>query len=162
MGEDDRCGVYGREDVAVFTAAESARFDAWAIQSFGVPDRVLMENAGRAAALVLDRLFPRGRGLGSAGVGNYGGDLLVLLRCLRQWGRECALVVATEKEPDGALLHGVEVVRSHGDHAAAYDVIVDGVLGTGAQGAPRGAAAAALDQKRSAGRPVFAQDEPTG
>ena len=161
-GADDRCGVYGREDVAVFTAAESARFDGWAIQSFGVPDRVLMENAGRSAALVLDRLFPRGRVLGFAGGGNNGGDLLVLLRCLTQWGRECALVTAGAREPELSLLHGVAVARTTGERAPDYDVLVDGVLGTGAQGEPRGAAAAAIGHMMGAGRPVLALDVPSG
>ena len=162
VGEDDRCGVYGREDVAVLTAAESARFDAWAIEGFGVPNRVLMENAGRSAALVLNRLFPRGRILGFAGGGNNGGDLLVLLRCLKQWGRDCALVVAASREPDLGLLHGIELERSAGERAAEYDVLVDGVLGTGAQGAPRGAAELAVRQMEEAGRPVLALDVPSG
>lgn len=162
MGEDDRCGVYGREDVAVFTAAESARFDAWSIRTFGVPERVLMENAGRSAALVLQRLFPRGRVLGFAGGGNNGGDLLVLLRCLKQWGRECALVVAAPREPELALLHGIELECTTAEHLPEYDLLVDGVLGTGAQGAPRGAAEQAILAMEASGKPVLALDVPSG
>jgi len=162
MGGDDRFGVYGRAEVAAFTAAESARFDSWAIRTLGVPEAVLMENAGRSAALVLDRLFPSGRVLGFAGGGNNGGDLLVLLRCLKQWGRDCALVVVGAREPDDALLHGVEIERTNGARAPEYDVLVDGVLGTGAQGAPRGGALQAISDMAAAERPVLALDVPSG
>jgi NAD(P)H-hydrate epimerase len=85
-----------------------------------------------------------------------------LLRCLTQWGRECALVTAGAREPELSLLHGVAVARTTGERAPDYDVIVDGVLGTGAQGAPRGAAAVAIEQLMGAGRPVLALDVPSG
>ena len=40
-----------------------------------------------SAALVLQRLFPRGLVTGLVGTGNNGGDALVLLRSLAAWGR---------------------------------------------------------------------------
>jgi NAD(P)H-hydrate epimerase len=155
--------VYGRAGVAVPTAAEAAAIDLRAREQAGVPERVLMENAGRSAALVLQRLHPRGRILGYAGGGHNGGDLLVMLRTLQQWGRECALVMASTRAPDRALLHGVDITTlDMTTDAAAYDVIVDGVLGTGAEGAPRGAAADAIRAMNAAGRPVLALDLPSG
>ena len=41
---------YAREDVRVQTGAEAAAFDRRAIEEVGVPQPVLMENAGRSAA----------------------------------------------------------------------------------------------------------------
>ena len=49
---------YSRGDVQAQTGSEAATFDTRAIVATGVPQAVLMENAGRAAATVLDRLYP--------------------------------------------------------------------------------------------------------
>ncbi|HSJ14060.1 MAG TPA: NAD(P)H-hydrate dehydratase [Longimicrobiales bacterium] len=162
-GWRERRDVFGRADVAVLTAAEAGAADRRAREEAGVPERLLMENAGRSAALVLDRLHPRGRVLGYAGAGHNGGDLLVMLRCLHAWGRECAVIHAASRRPDPALLHGTELdTLDIAADAGAWEVLVDGVLGTGATGAPRGAAAAAVRALNGAGRPVLALDLPSG
>jgi len=157
--------VYGREHVALVSAEESARLDRVAREEWGVPERVLMENAGRAAALVISRLFGRGRVVAAVGGGNNGGDALVALRALATWGREVAYVAASEREPDAALLHGHGLKRLSGDPAVAFaeaDVIVDGILGTGASGAPRARAAAVIEAMNGSGRPIVALDLPSG
>jgi ADP-dependent NAD(P)H-hydrate dehydratase / NAD(P)H-hydrate epimerase len=76
-----------------------------------VPERVLMESAGRAAALVLQRLYPTGAMVGVAGSGNNGGDLLVMLRVLRAWGRDVAVIAAGARPPDADLAHGDTIPR---------------------------------------------------
>lgn len=162
MGAQDGTAVYGRADVAVLTAAESADLDRRARETAGIPERVLMENAGRSAALVLDHLHPRGRVLGFAGPGNNGGDLLVMLRTLHHWGRDCTLVTAGSRAPDRSLLYGVGLPQAGAEDAARYDVLVDGLLGTGVQGAPRGDIAAAIEAINRGGRPVLALDIPSG
>jgi ADP-dependent NAD(P)H-hydrate dehydratase / NAD(P)H-hydrate epimerase len=156
--------VCGRARVPLFTAAGAAAADRAAQEQYGVPQRVLMENAGRGAALVLQRLYPRGRVLGVAGSGNNGGDLLVMLRTLQSWGREVILVVAGTTPPAGELGHGT-AVRVVDDAAAALAdaaVIVDGMLGTGSAGAPRGAVADWAQRISASDRPVMALDLPTG
>ncbi|HEX6937981.1 MAG TPA: NAD(P)H-hydrate dehydratase [Longimicrobiales bacterium] len=158
--------VYGRETVAVWTAAEAATLDREARERHGVPERVLMEDAGRSAALVLDRLYPRGRVVAAVGSGHNGGDALVLLRTLRAWGRDVACVAVGSREPDAALAHGHAVpVLPMESMAAAFagaEVLVDGILGTGASGAPRGRAAEAIRALNASGRPVVALDLPSG
>lgn len=164
---------YGRLDVPAPTGRESADFDRHAIEVLGVPQPVLMENAGRSAAAVLDRLWPRGTVVGLVGAGNNGGDALVLLRTLAAWGRDVrAVLVADRPEPE-TLLHGWAVPTS-GDHEAgddpeawravlgAADVVVDGILGTGVQGAPRARQARAIDHVNRSGRPVLSIDIPSG
>lgn len=158
-------GVFGREHVALVSAEESARLDRAAREAGGVPERVLMENAGRAAALVLSRLFGRGRIVAAVGGGNNGGDAIVALRALAAWGRDVAYVAVSEREPDAALRHGHRVERLSGDPAAVFsaaDVIVDGILGTGASGAPRERAAAVIEAMNGSGRPIVALDLPSG
>lgn len=159
-------GVYGRPYVQLPTAAESAAADRTAHEQFGVPERVLMESAGRAAALVLSRLYPVGRIVGVAGSGHNGGDLLVMLRTLRAWGRDVLLIAAGSRPPDNTLSHGdpIDIVSADAadDALAGAAVIVDGLLGTGFEGAPRGRIAEWIGRINRAGRPVLSLDVPSG
>jgi NAD(P)H-hydrate epimerase len=162
---------YGRARVPACTGEESARFDAHAIEALGVPQPVLMENAGRAAAQVLQRLYPEGPVVGVVGAGNNGGDALVLLRTLASWGRDVRAVTVADRGTPEAVLHAWDVPTvADGDvDAAAWTgllasatVVVDGILGTGVRGAPRTRQAAAIRHINAAGRPVLAMDIPSG
>lgn len=152
--------------VPVLTADEMRAWDVHAIQSLGVPEAVLMESAGRAAAAVIQRLYPAGRVVCAVGSGNNGGDAMVVARTLRAWGRDVATVQAGSRMPDGALLHGWMVDSADaGRMADAFrgaGVIVDGLLGTGATGAPRGAYAEAIAAMNASGSPLVALDGPSG
>lgn len=158
--------VYGASLVPLPTAAEAADADRRAREAWHVPERVLMESAARAAALVLQRLYPNGRVVGIAGAGNNGGDLAVMLRVLRAWGRDVVMIAAAPRAPDAALFHGDDVPVLTGDEAAAAlagaGVIVDGLLGTGAAGQPRDWAAEWIRRINAAARPVLALDLPSG
>ena len=162
----DPSGVYGRLHVPLPTAAQAAAADRAAHDEFNVPGRVLMESAGRAAALVLQRLYPRGRIVGVAGSGNNGGDLLVMLRVLHAWGRDVTLIAAGSAPPDVSLLHGaaLDVVAADNatDELHRAAVIVDGMLGTGAQGPPRGRIIDWIRRINDAPAPVLALDLPSG
>jgi NAD(P)H-hydrate epimerase len=141
-------------------------WDARSIGETGIPERVLMESAGRAAAAVVQRLFPEGRVVAVAGAGNNGGDAVVVARTLRAWGRDAVVVSVGRRAPDAALLHGraVPVLGGEGldDALADAAVAVDGLLGTGARGAPRPGIGAAIKSLRSSGVPVVALDGPSG
>jgi NAD(P)H-hydrate epimerase len=155
--------MFGRDGVWLPTAAEAAAFDRAAHGT--APERVLMENAGRAAALVLHRLHPRGRILGFAGSGHNGGDLLVMLRTLHAWGRDVTILTVGAREQDSALLHGYNIVPNRfADFPRDFnaDVMVDGMLGTGADGAPRGDIAAAIKVMNNSARPIISLDLPSG
>lgn len=131
-----------------------------------MPERVLMENAGRSVAQVIDRLFPRGRVVAAVGSGNNGGDALVVLRTLRTWGREVAYLPVGSREPDSGLFHGHPIPRVAAedmpDAFSAADLLVDGILGTGTTGAPRGRAAEAIQAMNDTGLPIVALDLPSG
>lgn len=162
---------FGGPRVAAPTGSESAAYDRRAIDELGVPQPVLMENAGRSAAQVLERLFPRGRVVAVVGAGNNGGDALVLLRTLAAWGRPVTAVLAADREDGEGLLHGLELPivpdaelgEGRGDGVlAGAEVVVDGILGTGISGAPRERQAAAIRAVNRAERPVLALDLPSG
>jgi ADP-dependent NAD(P)H-hydrate dehydratase / NAD(P)H-hydrate epimerase len=157
--------VYGRDPVALLTAGQAAHLDRRA-RDQGVAERALMENAGRAAALVVHRLFPTGRVVAVVGSGNNGGDALVLLRSLLSWGRDVAYLTVGSSDPDPDLLTGFPVPRLERDAAAAAfagaAVLVDGILGTGATGEPREPAAGVIGLMNQSGRPIVALDIPSG
>jgi ADP-dependent NAD(P)H-hydrate dehydratase / NAD(P)H-hydrate epimerase len=157
--------VHGHASVSLLTAAEATSLDGRA-RDDGIPERALMENAGRAAALVLDRLHPSGRVLAVVGSGNNGGDALVALRSLQAWGRDVAYLTTGSGDPDATLLSGFDLPRlDAGDaavHFAAAAVLVDGILGTGARGEPREPAAGLIRLMNASGRPIVALDIPSG
>jgi NAD(P)H-hydrate epimerase len=161
---------YARGDVLGPTAAEAVEIDRRAIERSGVPQPALMENAGRAAAAILQRLHPTGPVVGLVGAGNNGGDALVALRTLLAWGRDARGVLVADRPPADPLLHGWEVplVRdrdlSEPEWRALLGsaVVIDGVLGIGASGPPRERQADALMRASESGRPVLALDVPSG
>jgi len=163
-------GFFGREAVYLPTGDEAARFDAWAMREAGVPSPVLMENAGRGAALLVERLHPEGPVVVLVGSGNNGGDGMVLARTLRAQGREVRILSAGERSERDPLLHGWPLpVVSAPDDDAALDgalsdarVLVDALLGTGATGAPRGRYARIIRAVDRARAPVVSLDLPSG
>lgn len=157
-------GLARSAPVPLLTAGEMRAWDAFAIDRLGVPAALLMENAGRAAAAVVARGYPEGRVVAAVGGGSNGGDAIVMLRTLRAWGREVAAAPVGGAEMPGDLLRGweVPVVADLGDAASGAGVLIDGILGTGARGPLRDAAAAAVRAMNAAARPVVALDGPTG
>jgi NAD(P)H-hydrate epimerase len=167
-GNVPRC--YGWTEVYAPTGAEAAAFDRWAIDDQGVSSGVLMENAGRSAALVLGRLYHDDPVIVLAGPGNNGGDGLVLARSLAIQGRDVRVLTTGDRPGQDPLLHGwpISVEPSPDDEAllsAAMDsagVIVDALLGTGIRGAPRDPHARVIRSLNRAGAPVFSLDVPSG
>ena len=162
---------YARLHVLAPTGAEAAALDSTAIETIGVPPPVLMANAGRAAAMIVQRLRPRGRVVGVVGSGNNGGDALVLLRTLRAWGRDVLAVVVADRPLEDPLLHGWDVALRTDEELGAEGwrdllgeagLVVDGVLGTGLQGAPRERQRAAIENINALGCWVLSLDVPSG
>ena len=133
---------FARRPLPLMTGAASLVADRRAIVEQGVPQPVLMENAGRSAARIVQSLYPHGRLAAFVGSGNNGGDALVLLRTLRSWGRSVRAVCIADRPAGDPLLHGWDVDWSSdgwgGDEPteaggldsllAEADVIVDGIL----------------------------------
>lgn len=142
----------------------------------GITAEQLMEEAGAAIARAVRQTFPRpGLCLAVFGKGNNGGDALVAARHLAEAGWDTRLVGAFPESKWGELprkkfaeaarckaadLHFLETAR------AERLVVLDGLLGIGAQGALRDHLAActrAINALRARGNArVFALDLPTG
>ena len=83
------------------TAKEMQTIDKTAIESFGIPGQVLMENAGRGAVDMLMSHFPKIRSYRVAvlaGRGNNGGDGFVMARYLLEMGVNTTTFVLSDKE----------------------------------------------------------------
>lgn len=150
--------------------------DQTAVDRFGMTGLVLMENAGRGAAEIIDRVAPSGRIVILCGRGNNAGDGYVIARHLELAEREVQLVSIVELgslsgDADAnariAVAAGIEIlVLTEPDALAtrleSAAVIVDGLLGTGAQGDLREPYASAVRAANAAPAIRIAIDVPTG
>ncbi|MHB1526594.1 MAG: NAD(P)H-hydrate epimerase [Candidatus Dormibacteria bacterium] len=148
----------------------------------GVSAPMLMALAGFQCAalarrLLLDTASPHGQVSVLVGKGNNGGDALGCARHLSAWGFtvRCLLVGDGEQIAAGDLARaaagsGAELRRAGAgelDQATALtlehpDLIVDGLLGTGARGAPRAEVAALIQRLNRSSATVMAIDLPSG
>jgi hydroxyethylthiazole kinase-like uncharacterized protein yjeF len=161
--------------VRVVSAKESAERDRAAIQK-GIPSRVLMQRAGTAAAEEILRRYAerlRDGAVVFTGPGNNGGDGWVVAGALARSGIEVTVVEAAEaKSPDAiaekreaaSVVKSVSASLSLGQPDRPQ-VVIDALLGTGAEGEPRGKIADAIsriNQLHSDGARVAALDLPSG
>jgi NAD(P)H-hydrate epimerase len=156
--------------VRVLTAAQAAERDARAIAA-GTPSRELMKAAGRAAAGELLRHAGARASAGIdvyAGGGNNGGDAWVVAGTLSAAGFPVRVHEIEPPRTADAIAEKSEAVPVLQRAAAPRGrpgVVVDGLLGTGARGAPRGAIAQAcgdIEAARHDGAYVVALDVPSG
>lgn len=159
--------------------AQVREVDRRAIEEFGVPGVVLMENAGRGAAEVLLGLGARGPVLVLCGKGNNGGDGFVIARHLDN--REVPVRVLLFARPedltgDAAINWRIlersgaptevrngpvnaEVLRRE---CTAAEWLVDALFGTGLAGPVRPPFDAVIGALNASGARVLAVDIPSG
>uniref|UniRef100_A0A832MKK6 Bifunctional NAD(P)H-hydrate repair enzyme n=1 Tax=Eiseniibacteriota bacterium TaxID=2212470 RepID=A0A832MKK6_UNCEI len=168
----------------LLTASQMRALDRATIAA-GVPGATLMERAGAGVAAALEARYgpPLAlRVLVLAGPGHNGGDGFVAARHLHAAGAavRVGLVGARDRVAGDARVHlarleaaGVAVEPADTEEAIArlvggtdgWEFALDALLGTGAEGEPRGAIAAAVQALRELderGTRVVAVDLPTG
>lgn len=169
------------------TTEQMRELDRRTIEEHGISGLALMERAGRGVADTIMRIAEMTGCTGMsalvvAGKGNNGGDAFVVARCLAVEGFDVDVCLSASSADvvGDARAHMQKMVdvgltprempdeggwddynRADGRH---YDFIIDGVLGTGIDGAARGSAAAAIScMNRLSGRStVVAIDVPSG
>ncbi|MDH5643294.1 MAG: NAD(P)H-hydrate dehydratase [Gemmatimonadota bacterium] len=156
--------------IPVLNAEQASQWDTASIDA-GIPSRLLMESAGRAAAYVIGEWYSDLMQEGvliAAGNGNNGGDGWVVARALAQAGVPVFVV-----ENDGDRTPDCEANRSLAKTANVtvlesknafpkVGLVVDAMLGTGAKGEPRGEIGTLARAISDMGVPVVALDGPTG
>lgn len=162
------------------TRAEVRAFDRYAIETLGIPACVLMENAGRGAAQVLQTLGVRGPIVIACGKGNNGGDGLVMARHLANAGCDVrSLLFALPAALSTDALLQWQIVRNMGlatqiiadvnaqteqwmASFAGADWIVDALFGTGLIGPVRPPLDGVIEQINASRARVLAVDIPSG
>ena len=170
----------------IFTRDESRRVDTVAIDQYGFPSMVLMENAGRGMVDLLLQNDPRlmeetgGWVVLVCGKGNNGGDGFVMARHLQIRGvKSRVLLLASPDELTGDARHNyqllthasvpivdlsvhVDLEEAFVQHASDATWLVDAMLGTGARGAPREPFATAIAWMNDQPCRRLAVDVPSG
>lgn len=165
--------------------------DRRAIADYGMTGLVLMENAGRGVADLLEALGIAGHVVIACGRGNNAGDGFVIARHLDLRGYRVQIALCGspgELTPDAAanyqiveragvpiasLVDGFEADRDRTTHRDTLTAklralvdgaawIVDALLGTGARGEPRPPLDVTIDAVNAAGVPILAVDVPSG
>ena len=164
------------------TANEMQQMDRRTIESFGIPGRVLMENAGRGATRFFFKQFSdlKNKRIGViAGRGNNGGDGFVIARYLAQSGvavQVYLLAARNRVRGDAAanlnLLKPLEIpvieipdeksFSAHRSDLADLDVWIDAILGTGLKSDVKGYFQSVIEFINALNKPVFAVDIPSG
>ncbi|CAN2039743.1 ADP-dependent (S)-NAD(P)H-hydrate dehydratase / NAD(P)H-hydrate epimerase [Candidatus Magnetomoraceae bacterium gMMP-15] len=163
-------------------AEEMQEMDRQSIESFGIPGRVLMENAGRCAVEFFFEVFPdvKRKKVGViAGRGNNGGDGFVMARYIAckdidvtvylcsssqrvQGDAEANLRLLKPLNVDLVELPDQSAFEAHQDSIKNIDIWIDALLGTGLNSDVRGYFKYVIDFINSLKKPVFAVDIPSG
>lgn len=170
----------------VVTAAEMRELDRRTIEEYGLPGGQLMENAGLGVAVHLQELIydyglEDGRILFVAGRGNNGGDAFVAAGALHQLQYNVELwMTCSPNELKGDALVQYQRMAELGVYveelttledwdnmdlpSEQFDMMVDGLLGTGLSGPARGVPARAIEfiNERIEDALVVAIDVPSG
>ena len=166
----------------VLTSQQMRRIDRRAARKFGVPEIVLMENAGLRVLETLQRIDGdlKSRAiLVLCGRGNNGGDAFVLTRHLHNQGIPfTAILFGHRRDVHGSAAINLRAlerlgeapreVTGKGEWRAARellersDLIVDGILGTGLSRPVEGLLASVIEDVNDARAVVVAIDVPSG
>jgi ADP-dependent NAD(P)H-hydrate dehydratase / NAD(P)H-hydrate epimerase len=168
--------------VRVTTAAEMRELDRLAIETYGIPDVVLMENAGAQVVRILGQEYPdlpARRVAVLCGRGNNGGDGFVIARYLHTMGVSVQVFIMGEPgDIHGAAgthldilrrlgvapkpIRTTEAAQAVGARLTAYDFLIDALLGTGLKAEVSGVFQHMIAAMNAAGRPIVAVDIPSG
>ena len=163
----------------VLTPERMAKYDGYAINTWGVPSAVLMENAGRSTYRLIKEHYLEGKKKVTifCGRGNNGGDGFVIGRYALRDGfqtRVFLLCSASDLRGDAALNMGLyrsiggEIVecpdklKSVKDGTKGTDVIIDAIFGTGLSKPVGGIEKKVIEEINESGKPVVAVDIPSG
>ncbi|NLK00872.1 MAG: NAD(P)H-hydrate dehydratase [Clostridia bacterium] len=165
------------------TGEQMRRLDRKAMDEFGIPGLVLMENAGRGVGEVVKNYFngrvESKRILIFAGKGNNGGDGFVVGRHLANCGADVKVFLLSplEEVKGDALINlkilkkmdiPVDTISKHGDiHRISIsllhtDLVVDAIFGTGFLGKPPALIEEIICVLNDSSKPIIAVDLPSG
>lgn len=165
----------GRNALSELTTSQMIEVDRAMIEDYGITLTQMMENAGRALAILTRDRFLGGMPDGKhvtvlAGSGGNGGGALVAARRLASWG--CKVTVCLTKGVEtfkGIPAHQLKILQAMNvllcvsePETSNADVILDGIIGYSLHGAPTGVAGQLIRWANSHSIPVLSLDTPSG
>jgi len=165
----------------VLTPEEMGTLDRITIEEIGIPQEVLMENAGRTVYSVMEQNFEfpldEAKVTVIAGPGNNGGDGLVVARyLLERVERLSVFLVGKRSSLKGSALLNLNVFEKMGgtvreileineyvkNEILNSDIIVDAIFGTGFKGKPQNIYKDVIELINASGAFVISVDIPSG
>lgn len=164
----------------ILTSEEMASIDRRAIETYGIPSIVLMENAAIGVAETILENYPEARSaLIVCGTGNNGGDGFAVARHLHQREMIVTLVLAGKAEKlEGdaktnyevctrlgltvATIESEDEVGEVGNLGQSADLVVDALFGTGLDRPVEGYRADLIESLNALAVPIVAVDLPSG
>jgi len=162
----------------VATTEEMRAMDRYAIETLGIPDEILMENAGIAAyyALAGETEIAGRRFTVFCGGGNNGGDGFVVARKIHSGGGIVKVFLLADKNRyKGAARKNLEMllnlpidvrpVESADDvrgYVAHSHAVIDAIFGTGLDRDVEGLPREVIELINASGKPVYSLDIPSG
>src|SRR3990170_3638689 len=158
------------------------RFDGTAIKRYGIPGLVLMENAGKGIAQIVEKDFGNLKGKRVsifAGKGNNGGDGFVVARHLLNKGfKVCVYLLARPQDVHGDAKTNLNIwekikgetvsivskksLERHRVNIRHSHLIVDAIFGTGLSADVKGIQRDVIEFINSLNKPIVAVDVPSG
>ncbi len=162
----------------VSTVQQMRDLDRQAIEKYGITQEILMENAGQASFFtILKNMDIAGRRfVFFCGVGNNGGDGLVVARKIHSNGGEARVFILGDPgrfKGSAALnfriaqklklpMETLKSIRPVNKAISEADVIVDAIFGTGLTRTVEGLYRKVIDAINDSGKPVVSIDIPSG
>ncbi|MBV6458789.1 MAG: Bifunctional NAD(P)H-hydrate repair enzyme Nnr [Fimbriimonadaceae bacterium] len=153
----------------ILTSVEIKELDRSAVESAGMAEGRLMQQAGEAVFRhIRETHSDAKRFVVAVGKGNNGGDGIVVAHLLAQSGSSVRCLIASPKESFAFPTEGLQAVFVDDPSWSAElalieaDLVVDAVLGIGAKGAPTGAVAELIEAVNRFSGTVLSIDIPSG
>jgi len=173
MSDTDEFGFPISGGFPAIDAAGMAQVDLLMVQSYGITLPKMMENAGRALALVAWRRYLPGDLAGRhvavlAGSGGNGGGAIVAARRLAGWGARVSLILSAGADTlRGVPADQLAILMAMGIApcevpTTPVDLILDGLIGYSLRDAPKGRAAELIGWANRQSAPILALDVPSG
>lgn len=161
----------------ILTAEQIRRIDAETIKREGIPSLELMKRAATAFYNWFTEKYPNKRLSLSvfAGVGNNGGDGMMIARLLHKSGYSVkAFIVEYSQKYTEDTAHNLRRLKADNvfhkkiltekemPDLSAFDLVIDGIFGTGLSREVGGIAATVIQQINNSRKPVISIDVPSG
>ena len=158
------------------TTAQMIEVDRLMIKEYHIELIQMIENAGRALALLAKERFLSGyedakHVIVLAGTGGNGGGALVAARRLSAWGYDVTIFLSSPDRMKAVPQHQLDILVAMGvsiqpasmlTTAKQAGLIIDGIIGYGVKGAPRGAVKTMIEWANSQNTPVLSLGTPSG